>query len=229
MKRIGIVLFFLTVCLYAQDSSTASNEGEVDSAKKWYFLLGAGVGNSTIPPTGSTIQPNGAYSGGRIGFEYRPNPYFGIGFGLSGHKSIFRTEANSDTLLLLLLIGNAFSGSAAKEPYYLPMALLASGYGTSEKYGLQYNTVYIDFTFHPNQDKFFDPYIGIGLMGGACIGPCTVGGGEAKLGTQLNFGNIFVYLEGRYQMLAFTGTGNATGGYLTLENKIGNFGIGTRF
>jgi hypothetical protein len=164
-----------------------------------------------------------------LGFEYRPIPYIGFGVGIGGGNSTLTPKSDpiADLLLPILLFGGSSSNSSSS---LLPL-LLFSGSFNSPAVSIGYNLLAFDFTFHANKDRFFDPFIGVGITGGLCTGAaaCNVAGGEGKAGVQLNFSSAFIYLQGQYQSLTFTGTGDASGAAANLTNSLGTLGAGFRF
>jgi hypothetical protein len=156
-----------------------------------------------------------------VGFEYRLNPYIGFGLGGGMNNWAVKSEIDRQGILLALVASGGISTSTA-----LPSLLLSS----PTTYNVQYNHYAANFNFHMNGDKTFDPYIGIGAIGGSCtgsIGGCTVLGAEGRLGLQINFTRFFVYLQGQGQSLNFKQEGNPLVSNAT--NFMGTFGLGVRF
>ena len=80
-----------------------------------------------------------------------------------------------------------------------------------------------------NGEKTFDPYIGIGVIGGSCTGvvKCTITGGELRLGLQINFNRMFIFIQAQGQTLNFKEEGNTV--VSNASNGMGIFGLGVRF
>ncbi len=223
MKYILIFILLFLSNISAQETPPNSDPKEnQEKSKNWYLYLNGSGGVSNTP------VEKGTYSGGKVGVEYRPNPYIGFGFGLAGGSSTLKSKSDpvGDLLLPIVLLG----GSSNSTNNLLPLLLVLSSLNDTAV-AIRYNLIFFDFTFHANKDRFIDPYFGIGITGGACTGQalCTVAGGEAKLGLQLNFESVFVFLQGQHQALTFTGKGESSGATANLTNDIGSLGIGFRF
>ncbi|HMY67796.1 MAG TPA: hypothetical protein PK453_20015 [Leptospiraceae bacterium] len=214
------ILFTYILLFAAAVISAQETDQKTPDSKKWYVYLNGGAGNT------NTQYEKGTVSNGKLGFEYRPIPYIGLGMGIAGSNLAVKEKQSSADLLLPLLLLSGSSSSSSSSSFLTTIILLdmLSSGGTSK---LSYNTLNLDFNFHMNQDKTFDPYIGIGVIGGSCTGAatCTVTGGEGRLGVQFNFSTFFFFLQGQYQSLSF----KAADSGVNATNTIGSLGLGARF
>jgi hypothetical protein len=76
-------------------------EEPANKSKEWYISFQGTAGIS------ATEFEKGKASSGKIGFEYRPNPMFGIGFGISNTNLSLTSRDTSSGPLLALLLFNA--------------------------------------------------------------------------------------------------------------------------
>jgi len=212
-KLFTIILLFAASVISAQEP-----DQKAPDSKKWYVYLNGGAGNT------NTQVEKGTVSNGKLGFEYRPIPYIGLGMGIAGSNlAVKEKQSTADLLFPFILLSGSSSSSSSFLTTLILLDMLSSG-GTAK---LSYNTLNLDFNFHMNQDKTFDPYIGIGVIGGSCTGSatCTVTGGEGRLGIQFNFNTFFFFLQGQYQSLSF----KAADSGVNATNTIGSLGLGARF
>ncbi|MDX1958695.1 MAG: hypothetical protein SFU98_08990 [Leptospiraceae bacterium] len=232
MKKIIFILF---ICLsfsgiFGQDSSEETSKTEsttkpvTEEFKKWYISLQGSGGNVTAP------VEKGTAASGKFGFEYRPIPYIGFGMGLSNNNLTLKSSEDLTSLLLLpILFSTPSSSSSSSSSSTLNLIFLLPLLTSNQSTNFSYNTLNLDFNFHMNKDRLFDPYIGIGLIGGSCAGAsaCTISGGEGRLGLQLNFGTFFTYLQGQYQALTIGAREEQPA--VNFSNTLGTLGIGVRF
>jgi hypothetical protein len=197
-----------------------------ENEKKIYIYFQGSRGNS------ETEFERGKISSPKLGFEYRLNPMFGIGLGLS--NNILKLESKDTSsgpllgyLLLTAPITNRTAG-ISDERIMANRTILAALLSAPIAYNYRYTSMHLDFNFHFNRAKFFDPYLGIGFIAGTCgiSYPCTVTGGELKAGTQFNFETFFTYFQVQGQMIRIKEPGIGT---FPTQNLIGSLGIGVRF
>lgn len=211
MRKILMITLFAFVSLSAQETTTTS---KTDSYN-WYFYLGGGGGKA------DSFGISAKTTSGQVGFEYRLNPYIGFGLGGGMNNWAVKTETDRQGIFLAFIASDRSSVSSNLPVYFLI---------TPTRYEVKYNHYSANFNYHINGDKTFDPYIGIGVIGGSCtgsIGGCTVLGAEGRLGLQINFTRFFVYLQGQGQSLNFKQDGNPLVSNAT--NFTGTFGLGVRF
>ena len=193
--------------------------------KKWYVYMQGSAGSA------ATEFEKGKAQGGKLGFEYRILPFFGIGFGLGNNKLDLTSRDSSSGLVLAYLLLNApytTTTPESRQSAQTNRLFLAALLAAPTNYSYSYSTAQLDFNFHFNQDKFFDPYAGIGLIAGICSPayPCSITGGEFKLGSQFNFDSFFLFLQGQAQLLTIKESGLP--GFQS-QNLIGSLGVGFRF
>jgi hypothetical protein len=98
----------------------------------------------------------------------------------------------------------------------------------SDMFHYRYTTAQLDFNIHFNGDKFFDPYFGFGMIAGTCANtyPCSITGGELKLGAQFNFESYFTFFQAQGQIINIKEPG-----FTSFQSKhtLGSIGIGIRF
>jgi hypothetical protein len=190
--------------------------------KFWYLYASGTAGKS------SADNVNGKYEGGKIGLEIRPIPHIGIGFSAGATNLTLKSNSTIfDYLYPLALI----SASNQDNTSVLYLAYVATE--ATKSHVLSYNQAQIDFNFHINGERFIDPYVGFGIIGGKCSGGggtgCNLLGTDLRLGLQLNFDYAFIFLQGHYQSLTFTSTGDQSGIKSNLTSNLGSFGAGVRF
>jgi hypothetical protein len=222
-----LCLLLFSLPLLSQDSPASSDKEETNSTKedqtsqsnlsKWYISLSGAGGNLKAP-----IE-TGTSSGGRFGFEYRPNPYIGFGLGLSASNYKLKEKTDPVDLFFTLTL-LSFASRGGLSPYSL---LLLSDSLQPAVVSFGSNTLDLAFNFHPNEDKLFDPYVGIGIIAGNCTGgaSCTLTGGAGRAGLQINLSSFFFYLQGEARALNFSGVGGA----IAMQENQGSIGLGYRF
>jgi len=182
----------------------------------WYFYVAGGGGKAT------SFGMNAVTAGGQVGFEYRPNPYLGFGLGVGASNWAVTLERDYQKEFLVL----AGSGIVSRGALLFLLPISAS---TRSSYNITYNNYQANFNFHMNGEKTFDPYIGIGIIGGSCTGvvKCTITGGELRLGLQINFSRVFLFIQAQGQTLNFKEQGNSI--VSNASNGMGILGLGVRF
>jgi hypothetical protein len=221
MKLIFCALL-LSVSLFAQseepkDTNTIPpQDAPKQENKKWYLYLQGSRGNSNLHILQGTI------SSGKIGVEYRLTPYIGLGFGINGNNSTFTEKPRAIDVLQVLL----YSGYIVNSGTITTLLPIINNL-QPRTFNINYTTASADFNFHFNGDRRFDPYIGMGLFGGTCSGGgrCNVGGGEVKLGLQINFETFYIFGQGQYQSLVLAYINSSA----NMINAMGSIGVGARF
>lgn len=204
-----------------------TDSGEEKEKRKTYYLYSHG--NTGIA---DTEYEKGKIQSIKIGLEYRPNPFFGIGLGASNNNLSLTSKDNSSGAILAYLLLTApivnRSSTMSDQTVMANRLLLAAFLFQPSNYNYRYNALHLDFNFHLNKDNFFDPYIGIGAIAGICgsSSPCSISGGELKLGTQLNFETFFTFFQVQGQVITIKESGI---GSFQSQNKIASIGIGARF
>lgn len=204
-----------------ENSASKTNPKE----KKWYVYLQGSAGNAGTEFEKGTVQS------GKLGFEYRILPFFGIGLGVGNNKLNLTSRDSSSGLILAYLLLSAPYTTTTPESTQSAQTnrlFLATILAAPVSYNYSYSTAQVDFNFHFNQDKFFDPYAGLGLIAGICgpAYPCSITGGEFKLGSQFNFDSFFLFLQGQAQLLTIKESGLPA---FQSQNLIGSLGAGFRF
>ncbi|MBP9886931.1 MAG: hypothetical protein KBF93_11590 [Leptospiraceae bacterium] len=211
MKIVLILVMLAFVSLGAQETAPKKTD-----PYNWYFYVAGGGGKAT------SFGVNAVTAGGQTGFEYRPNPYLGFGLGVGASNWAVKTETDYQKNLFIIAGSGIISRGAAL--YLLPIAA-----ASRSEYTITYNNYQANFNFHMNGEKTFDPYIGIGVIGGSCTGvvKCTITGGELRLGLQINFNRMFIFIQAQGQTLNFKEEGNTV--VSNASNGMGIFGLGVRF
>lgn len=219
MNKYKAFLLILVCIMFTSPVLSEEKKAERSDSYKWYISLSGGGGSLKTP------VETGTSTTGRFGFEYRPNPYIGFGLGLSGSRYKL-TEKTDPIDLYFALTFLSFASRGNSGMNIFPFLLLSDVLQpTTISFGS--NTLDLAFNFHPNQDRMFDPYIGIGIIGGNCTGgaSCTVTGGVGRLGLQLNFSSFFLYLQGEGRSLNLASQGIS----VTMQENQGTLGLGFRF
>ncbi len=213
-----------------QEREGVNKEDSVDlisaARKKTYLYLQGGSGGA------ATQYENGIAKFGKFGFLYRVSPFFGLGFSVGNNSLDLKSKDTSSSLAIANLLLSAYNASGTSPVDQILFAKLLDSpnafFYLSNSFYYSYNTAQLDFNFHFNREKFFDPYIGFGIIGGSCSGkyPCSVRGGELKLGTQLNFESFFIFIQLQGQIINIKEPGFSS---FPSQHSIGSLGIGIKF
>ena len=256
MKKIITVLLF-TICLFAQEKNKSKNlkenlidsqENKIDDkkyfeegdeyapkqsepkSKEWYVAVQGHKGNS------ATGLEKGDTNGFKVVAEYRMNPFFGIGFGFSNTSlNLVSTENPVGRGIAFIFLNSTPTpprgqiatpeNTAADAEMRRNLALFAL---LPVNYDFKYRALNFDLNYHFLGDKFFDPFIGVGVMLGKChsVDACSLYGAEIKAGVQLNFETPFILIQYQDQSIRMK---NSSLDSTLVHNQIISIGAGNRF
>ncbi len=134
----------------------------------------------------------------KFGVEYKINKYFGIGSGVQNQNMTLRPSDNSGGLIALLFLPpttqSSGSNSTSSSSSFLNLLFL-SALTAPSSYTYNLALLSLDFNLHLRGDKTVDPFVGLSLLGGSCVGSaaqCTATGGEFRLELILILGTFFL-------------------------------------
>jgi hypothetical protein len=110
--------------------------------KKWYVYMQGSAGSA------ATEFEKGKAQGGKLGFEYRILPFFGIGFGLGNNKLDLTSRDSSSGLVLAYLLLNApytTTTPESRQSAQTNRLFLAALLAAPTNYSYSYSTAQLDF------------------------------------------------------------------------------------
>lgn len=161
----------------------------------------------------------------KIGYKERVYSYFTAGFGLNHGNLFLQSRVKDFSSNLTLALGTLLPSNDSLE---YRVFMLTAAYDASYKDHYAYGALSGDLNFHPNQNKQFDPFIGISVLAGSCGNEfrCTLSGYELRAGLQFNLTDFFIFFQTSSQNLYLSNTYYGT---VQINNTLPTFGFGTKF
>ncbi len=179
------------------------------------------------------ITPNIEAYHARFLAEYLPHQ-LGFQFGMNYHSINVTYKDNSSVLgaLLLLLPSNSSANPNSSNPLFslnnlapifAPIILLTSSF---QNPNFSTHLASFDFasTFHFRPRKTFDPYVNVGIGLGTCGYACAGGKIFGRLGSKINLGLGYIFIEGEYTEISLRPAGSSQS--TKLKGSIFLFGFG---